>query len=89
MYIVYLVTHVIMAICFFGIICSWFDLPNHRVERKKDRATIPVLKEDPAPKEPDLKKRILKDTPAGFKPNIKQKIMSKSPKFRYDMERLN
>jgi hypothetical protein len=41
MYIVYLVTHIIMAICFLGIICSSFDLPNRWLKREKDRAIMP------------------------------------------------
>jgi hypothetical protein len=73
MYSVYLVTHVIMTICFLSIICLPFDLSIRWLKREKERAIIPVLKEDPAPKEPDFKKKILKNVSAGFKPNIKKK----------------
>jgi hypothetical protein len=89
MYIVYLLTHAIMAICFLSILSTWFDLPNHRVKRIKGRAIIPVLKEDQALKEPGFKNRILKNTPAGIEPKSDQKIFSQSLEFRFDMERLN
>ncbi|MDB4923243.1 hypothetical protein [Mucilaginibacter sp.] len=77
MYIVYLVTHVIMVICFFGIICSSFDLSSRLVKREKDRAIIPVLKEDSAPKEPNFKKKASNDIPAGLKAKHQSKNIFK------------
>ncbi|WP_426671248.1 hypothetical protein ACPPVU_08420 [Mucilaginibacter sp. McL0603] len=88
MYVVYLVTHVIMAICSLSIIRTGSDLPNQRVKREKRRAGVPLPKEDPAQKKPGFKKRILKNTSTLIKPKIDQKIFSQSPEFSYDMERL-
>jgi hypothetical protein len=89
MNIVFLVTHVIMVICFLSIMRTSFELSTRWTKREKDRSIIPVLKEDPAPMAHDFKKKISKDTSARFKQNINQKILSKSAGFRYDMERLN
>ena len=87
--IVFLVSHVIMAICFLSIMCASFDLSICWMKREKGQLSIQVLKEDPAPMDPDFKRKVLKNTAARFKLNINQKILPKSPEFRYDMERLN
>jgi hypothetical protein len=87
--ITYLVTHAIMVICFFSIICSSLDLSVGRAKPKKDRAVVPLLKKYPTKVKADSKVKILKDTPAAFRPDINQKLLSKSMGFKYDMKRIN
>jgi hypothetical protein len=87
--IIYLVTHAVMALCFFSIICSSFDLSSRNATPKKDRAVVPVVKKVPAKVKTDFKVRILNGTPSAFKPDINQKLLSKSLGFRYEIKRLD
>jgi len=89
MNIVFLVTHIIMALCTLSIMYAASDSSIRRVKREKKRAVMPVLAEEPAPLETDFKKKTRKHTPTGFKPNINQEMLSKSSGFRYDLESLN